>query len=237
MRVFISDLDSVRPLLRCRRYVLCWLLLLSVPGSLLGQTPAAILHTQGGVWLNQYEAKDASAVFAGDLLETKTGFTAQLTLDGSSVMIQSESLGKFQADLFELDHGSVSVTTVKNFKVQVKCLVVVPVASVPTQYDVTDVNGTIQVAAHKGDVNVERHQRDSDKTATAQAGGDASVHEGEQKNYNESELCGLPPREPSGRGLNPKWIGAGAAGAGVLIWVLIHGGGGSTPPDMSQSKP
>lgn len=230
----------VRPLFRCRQFVLCWVLIVSVPGALLGQTPAAILHTQGGVWVNQYEAKDASAIFPGDVLEAKTGFTAQLTLDGSSVMIQPETVGKFQADVFELDHGSVSVSTLKSFKVRVNCLLVVPVASVETQYDVTDVNGTIHVAAHKSDVNVERHAREGDKAAPAQAPSqatlDGSVHEGDQKSYDASQLCGAPPRlGGTNSGLSPKWIAAGAAGGGVLIWVLIHGGGGKTP--MSNSTP
>jgi len=55
------------------RGFLCWVMLVIVPVSLLGQsapnqTGAAILHTQGGVWVNGYEAKDSSAVFPGDLL-------------------------------------------------------------------------------------------------------------------------------------------------------------------------
>jgi len=207
------------------------------PATLLGQTSAAILHTQGGVWVNQYEAKDASAIFPGDSIETKISFTGQLTLDGSSVLIQPESVGKFQGDLLELDHGSVSVSTLKSFQVQVKCLTVVPVANVQTQYDVTDINGTIHVAANKGDVNVQRHQHDAPgKVAPGESSNDASVHEGEQKSYSESEMCGAPARLPGTSQLNPKWIAAGAAGAGVLIWVLIHGGG-SNPPDMSQAKP
>jgi hypothetical protein len=63
-----------------------------VPVSLLGQTPSAILHAQGGVWVNGYEAKDSAAVFAGDLLETRPGFSANLTLEGPAVLIQPESV-------------------------------------------------------------------------------------------------------------------------------------------------
>lgn len=199
-----------------------------------GQTGAAILHTQGGVWINDYEARDSSAVFPGDLLEIKPGFSANLNLEGSTVEIQSESVGKFQRDALVLDHGSVFVGTSTEFKVQVNCITVVPVRNEWTQYEVTDRNGTVQVAARKGDVRVE-FGGNRDKAAKPEASNDASVREGEQGKYEESEVCGAPPRPAEGSsGLSPKWIGAGAAGAGVLIWILVHGGGGKTPISNSQ---
>src|ERR1051326_1661807 len=73
--------------LRC---FLCWAMIAVIPASLLGQsaqtpsektqtdraeTPVAIIHTQGGVSVNGYEATDSSALFAGDLMETKPGFS------------------------------------------------------------------------------------------------------------------------------------------------------------------
>jgi len=219
------------------RGLTCWALIVMVPLSLLGQTPSAILRSQGGgVWVNGYEAKDSSAVFAGDVVETRPGFSANLNLDGSSAVIQAESVTKFQGDWLELDHGKVSVETLKSFQVRVNCIKVVPVANQWTQYEVTNVNGTVQVAAHKSDVNVEiegAHRKPSAETAASQGG---SVHEGEQRNYDESEACGAPAR-PTGASsaLNPKWIAIGGGGAaGVLIWVLIHRGGGSGPVSPSQ---
>ena len=121
--------------LRC---FLCWAMLVIVPQFVLGQSPGqslpgqtppgstgqnqsnpsqsdqnqtggAILHAQGGVWINGYEARDSSAVFPGDLLETKPGSAANLNLDASTVLIQPESVVKLQTNLLELDHGSVSV--------------------------------------------------------------------------------------------------------------------------------
>ncbi|HLV85675.1 MAG TPA: hypothetical protein VKV39_01780 [Candidatus Sulfotelmatobacter sp.] len=217
-----------------------WALIFAVPVALLGQVPGAILHTQGGVWVNGYEAQDAAAVFDGDVLQTKPGFSAKLDLEGSSVLVQPESVIKFHGDSLTLDHGSVSVGTSRSFKVLVKCITVVPVTNDWTSYDVTDVNGTVQVAAIKSDVNVNHSGSQGAKQEKAQPEASdsqkASVHQGEQKSYNESDLCGAP-LNPTGAGslLNPKWIAAGAAGVGVLIWILIHGGGGQTP--MSASQP
>jgi hypothetical protein len=198
-----------------------------------GQTGAAILHTQGGVWINGYEARDSTAVFPGDLLETKPGSAANLSLDGSTVLIQPETVAKLQANLLELDHGSVFVGTSKTFKVRVHCITVVPVLNEWTQYEVNNLNGNVQVAARKDDVNVERDNKKPSLETEATHG--STVHETEQKSFGESEICGAPA-QPVGptSGLNPKWIAAGAAaGGGILICVLVCGG--KTP--ISSSKP
>ncbi len=236
-------------ILRC---FLCWALGVVVPLSLLGQSvpdqavlvqsglgqavpgqpTGAIIHTQGGVWVNGYEAQDSSAVFPGDLIETKVGFSANLSLDGSTVQLAAESVAKFQGDLLELDHGSVSVITSKSFKVKVKCLKVVPILNEWTEYTVTDVNGTVQVAARKLDVNVEHEGGQKKASPEDNASQKASVHEGEQKNYDESQICGaaIAPTRPTSS-LNPKWIAGGAAGGGILICLVLHcfGSGGSKP--------
>jgi hypothetical protein len=219
-------------------------MLVIVPVSLLGQSApgqagAAILHSQGGVWINGYEARDSSAVFPGDLLETKPGSSASLSLDGSTVLIQPESVAKLQTNLLELDHGSVSVGTSKSFKVRVNCLTVVPVLSEWTQYEVEDSNGNVQVAARKDDVDVERetdHKKPSPETETSHG---SIVHASEQKSFDQTEICGAPaaPAEP-GKSLNPKWIAAGAAGAGgILLCVLLCGGSGGKKPPLSSWQP
>lgn len=204
-----------------------------------GGAAAAILHTQGGVWVNGYEAKDSSAVFSGDLVETKPGSPANLTLDGATVLIQPESVARLQANLLELDHGGVSVGTSKSFKVKVNCITVTPVVNDWTQYEVSNVNGNVQVAARKNDVNVERetdHKKPSLAPVTDASHG-ATVHEGEQKSFDLSELCGAAaPIKGAGTGLNPKWIAYGAGGIGILLCVLLcHGSGGKTP--ISSSSP
>jgi hypothetical protein len=125
----------------------------------------------------------------------------------------------------------VSVVTSKGFKVRVNCILVVPVLNEWTQYVVTDVNRTVQVAARKLDVNVEQergHGKEAPEPQPSQQR--ASVHEGEQKSYDETEVCGPATRPTSAlAGISPKWIAAGAAGAGILIWLLIHGGNPKPP--------
>ncbi|HTZ81861.1 MAG TPA: hypothetical protein VMB66_01635 [Candidatus Acidoferrales bacterium] len=226
------------------RYFLSWTLLLVVPSSLLGQISpgqttdtgsAAILHTQGGVWVNGYEARDSSAVFPGDIIETKKGFSGSLSLDGASVILAPESVGKLGANFLELDHGNVSVGTSKRFEVHVNCMRVVPVVAEWTQYEVADVNRTVQVAARKDDVNVD-HGMTRKAGETNESGQRASVHEGEQHNYDESELCGAPPEPKTAAGLNAKWIGIGGAAVGGAVLCALLCRGSSPKPSISPSS-
>ncbi len=220
------------------RWCLCWGLSVLLPLTCAAQnvpdkSGGAILHANGGVWINGYEAHDSSAVFAGDLIETKTGATANLNLEGSTVLLAPETVGKFQGDLLELDHGGVSVTTSRGFKVRVKCILVTPVLNDWTEYAVTDVTPTLQVAARKLDVNVE-HERGRGKEVSPNENTErASVHQGEEKSYNETDVCGAAAPTSSGSGISPKWIAAGAGGAGLLLLLLIHGGGSKTPASPS----
>lgn len=227
------------------RYFLCWAMAMILPPSLLGQAPsqgppAAILHTQGGVWVNNYEARDSTAIFTGDLLETKPGFTATLNLEGSELQIQPQSVLTFQGDSLTLDYGNVAVGTSKNFKVKVKCITVEPLSPEWTQYEVIDVNGTVQVAARKKDVKVELGLGGQKPTPQPGASSDGTVHEGEQASYQETEVCGNPPQpsSPSSSGLNTKWIeiGGGVAGGVVLLCALWLCRGSSKPP-VSPDQP
>jgi hypothetical protein len=224
------------------RFCMCWVMVLVLPVSLLGQAPGAILHSQGGVWVNDAEAVDSSAIFSGDSLETKPGFSASLTMDGSSILLAPETIGKFNGDVLDLDHGSVSVVTSKAFKVRVRCVTVIPVVDEMTKYEVTDVDGKIQVAAQKLDVKVHRETGHKPSAETQAAQGEGVVHESEQKSYDETALCGPPAEIKPSPGPNPKYyeIGGGAAGLILIICLIEHcagGGGGGTKQPASTWSP
>jgi len=56
------------------------------PASLMAADAGpAILHTQGGVWVNGNEAADSTAIMPGDLLETKQGAVAKMKTDDSEI--------------------------------------------------------------------------------------------------------------------------------------------------------
>jgi hypothetical protein len=226
------------------RFSLCWLMLLLMPRCLLGQDiptearTGAVLRTVGGVWVNGYEAKDSSAVFAGDLIETKAGFSANLTVEGSTVQLGPESVAKFGDNFLQLDHGSVSVGTSRRFQVRVNCMRVVPVLTEWTQYDVADVSRTLQVSARKDDVNVEREGGHARGTAQEkEATQHASVHEGEQRGFSENETCGAPLAPTQAGAFNAKWIEIGAGVGGGIILCAMLCRGGPSKPSISASTP
>jgi len=200
-------------------------------------TGSAVLHSEGGVWVNGLEVAGSTVVFPGDLIETKPGFVANLDAEGSSVLIQPESVVKFQGNFLVLEHGSVSVGTSTLMSVHVNCIKVEPVSAERTQYDVADVSGTVQVAARKNDVYITQGgglRKASKENNPLQS---ATVHEGQQATRDESEVCGAAPRPGgAGTGLNTKWleIGAGAGGGVLLLCILLCKGSGHSSVSPSQ---
>jgi hypothetical protein len=220
------------------RFICCWAMIVIFPATLLAaDAQSAILHTQGGVWINGNEVPDATAIMPGDVLETKPGSTANLTTDGSTVVIQPESVVKYNGDSLSLEHGGVSVGTSTSMSVHIDCLGVVPVSNEWTQYNVGDVNGTIKVAAIKLDVNILRGAS-LRKTSPQSAGSEsATIHEGQEATRDKSQACGVAKPTAAANPLNTKWVEIGAgAGGGVLILCLLLCRG-KNPPQLSQSAP
>jgi hypothetical protein len=98
---------------------------------------------------------------------------------------------KFADNLLVLDHGNLLVGTTTGMRVCVHCITVIPVSDTEwTQYEVTDVNGNIEVAAHKKDVRIELEGNQAKTPSVTQATGGTTVHHGEQASRRESEACG-----------------------------------------------
>jgi hypothetical protein len=230
------NLDMSVPALR---NFVSWVMILLFPLSMLAaDTGSAVVHSNGGVWVNGAEVADSTAVFPGDFLETKPGFIANLDSEGSSVLIQGESVVKFQGDYLILDHGSVSVGTSTSMSVHVNCIKVEPLSNDRTQYDVSDVTGTVRVAAQKNDVNIRQGgalRKMSSETNSPQS---SIVHEGQQSTRDESVVCGAASRpEGAGHALNSKWLEiGGAAGGGVLVLCLLLCKS-KNPSNVSPSQP
>jgi hypothetical protein len=210
-----------------------------LPVSLLAaDTNSAVVHSKGGVWVNGAEATDSTVVFPGDLLETRPGFVANLDAEGTSVLIQPESIVKFQGTFLTLEHGSVEVGTSTSMGVHVNCVKVEPVSNDRTQYDVTDLSGTVHVEARKNDVNISQGalRKASSRSDSVQS---PTVHEGQQATREEAVACGAASR-PGGagtNGLNSKWIeiGGGTAGGVVVLCLILCKGTSSS--NVSPSSP
>jgi hypothetical protein len=220
-----------------RSFISCIMVLLLPLSLVAADAGSAILHSEGGVWLNGTEISGSTAVFPGDAVETKPGFVANIDAEGSSVLIQPESIVKFEGSFLNLEHGSVSVGTSTLMSVHVNCIKVDPITNERTQYDVTNVNSTVQVVAHKNDVKIEEGsslRKTSSRSALAQS---ATVHEGEQAKRDETQACGAgrPPESPA-NGLNQKWleIGGGAVAGVVALCLLLCTSKGKSSVSPSQ---
>jgi len=205
------------------RKVVAGLMLFLFPLSLCAaDAGSAILRSAGGVWVNGNEIAGSTTIFSGDSLETKPGFVANLDVEGSSVLIQPESIVKFEGTYLTLEHGSVSVGTSTAMSVHVNCIRVEPLSNDRTQYDVADVTGKVEVAAHKDDVKITQ-TGSAHKPSAENSSSSAVVHEGQQGSRDESQACGAasPPESPA-HGLPTKWIEiGGGAGAGVVVICLL----------------
>jgi hypothetical protein len=188
-----------------------------LPTSVMSQTGGAMLHSDGGVWLNGNLAPNSSAIFPHDLVQTQKESKAKIDADGSSATIEPDTIVQFDGDELVLDHGSVQVNTSRGMRVRVNCLTVVPVNPAWTRYDVIDVDGKMKVVAYENDVTI-HYGGAADKKSKA-SDSNATLHQGEQATRD--ERCGTAARpvdivNAKGAILNSGW----AKGAGLAAIVI-----------------
>ena len=114
-----------------------------------------MLYTAGSAWLNGSAVPKSSAVFSGDLLQTRSDSTASIQANGSSVMVMADSLVKFEGPAVEVEHGGVRVTTSKALAAHAGDVTIKPAGNSWTEFQVVDVDGRVQIAANKGDLTVQ----------------------------------------------------------------------------------
>src|SRR5438034_10939086 len=96
------------------RKLLCLIMIAVLPGALLAADSAgAMLYAKGTAWLNGSTVPRSSAVFPGDLIQTKANSVANINAAGSNVLIVADSLFNFKAIAFPVGHGTVGVGTSK----------------------------------------------------------------------------------------------------------------------------
>jgi hypothetical protein len=203
--------------------LVCCLLAILLPVQLMGgELASAMLYTNGSAWLNGNEVPKSVAMFAGDLLQTRAGTTANIQAAGSNVMVLAESLVKFQGPAVEIEHGSVRVTTSRGLTAQAGAVIVKPVANSWTEYQVTDVDGRVQIAANKGDLTVQDDQGTTTVSQGQQTTRDDTSNE-QKKRRRRGGFGGAATA--AGGGIMSSnaaiYTGIGAA-AGVGVWLLLR---------------
>ncbi|MGA7560229.1 MAG: hypothetical protein WCF61_01370 [Terriglobales bacterium] len=207
------------------RSVVCCLLAIVFPAQMMlaGETASAMLYTNGSAWVNGTEAPKSIAMFAGDLLQTRPDSTASIQANGSNVMVLADSLVKFEGPAVELEHGSVRVTTARGLAAVAGDVTIKPAGDAWTEFQVTDVNGQVQIAANKGDVTVQ-----DDKGTTTVAQGqqttrdDTNANDNEKKKKKRRKAAGAATAATGGimSSSTAVYVGlAGLGGAAIWIWT------------------
>lgn len=214
--------------MRILRTAVACLLTVLVPASLFAaDSAAAMLYTNGTAWLNGSSVPKSSAVFTGDLVQTKSDSVASIKSPGSSVMVLSDSLVQMQENGVKLEHGTVTVGTSKTMIAEVGGLKISPAASAWTEFQVSDTDGTVQIIARKGDLTL------SDGTTLPQ-GDQTTREETSKKNKKQRKQGGGAVPGAQGGILNsPAAIAIGAwTVGGLTAWVLVQG-----DQPLSPAKP
>jgi hypothetical protein len=208
--------------------ILGCVMVVGVPATLFAaDSAAAMLYSNGTTRLNGSNLPKSSAIFSGDRVQTTTGSVAKINASGSSLLVLSDSLVQFEGDAVKLEHGGVTVSTSKGMATRAGDVAVIPSTGVWTQFDVTDVDGKVHIAARKGDLTI------NDRAGvTLLAQGQETTRDesqpqqapDEEKKKKRRKAGGAVPVASGGVLDSPVAIGIGAAAiAGVTTWVLIEG--------------
>jgi hypothetical protein len=190
--------------------------------SFAAESTPAMLYTNGAAWINgAHVPRPSLAIFSGDLLQTRSDSVAHINGSGSSVTVLADSLVQFEGSSVRINHGGVAVSTSKQMGTTAGDVKVTPASNDWTEFNVTDFDGTVRIAARKGDLLVS----DGQNTVTLPQGQETTRDEttpdssGKKK---KKQQAGAPAAATGGI-LNSPWaIGAGAvAVGGVATWVLI----------------
>jgi hypothetical protein len=216
--------------------ILSCMMVMIFPAALFAaEQPAAMLYSHGTALLNGNSIARSSAIFTGDLVQTNADSVANINAVGSSILVLNDSLVQYEDGNLKLEHGGLTVSTSKLLRARAGDVTVSPTAGIWTEFEVRDVDGSVKIAARKGDLTI------SDDTGTttlaqgqettrdeSQSQDDSQAQNGGKKNKKKKRAAGpAPAAAPGAAGgvLNsPIAIGiAGGIALGGTAWVLSHG--------------
>ena len=218
-----------------RGMVSCVLLIL-FPGSLFAaDSNAAMLYTNGAAWVNgAHVPRSTSAIFSGDLLQTRSDSVANINQSGSSITVLSDSLVEFEGASVDIQHGGVTVSTSKEVAATAGDVKVMPASNAWTEFNVSDLDGKVRIFARKGNLTIS----DGQSVVTLAQGQDTTRDESsgtaDQTNQNgkkkKKQVAGAVPAASGGILNSPYAIAIGASAiVGVTTWVLVKNDNPASP--------
>ncbi len=206
--------------------VLCWCFVVLLPASaLLGDTRAAMLYADAAT-LNGAPIAHASAVLPGDRIETATTASATLTVNGSSLLLASNSSLIYQGTAVELSSGAIAVTTRQAMVTRAGNLRIVPAANGTAQYQIGRQGGQIAIIAKVGALAITENGVTSILTEGASAERtDTATQDQDQDKKDRKKAGGPIPQGTAGGGapMSAKTLGiilAAAGGAAAATAII-----------------
>jgi|tagenome__1003787_1003787.scaffolds.fasta_scaffold20904136_3 hypothetical protein len=198
-----------------------WLLVLSVPFTLLAEVAPGILSVQGSANVNGTPVAQHGNIFPGDRLQTMNGSTANITGDSYSVTVPENSSLVFGDNKLDLGCGGANVTTLRGTEVRAVGLVIKPVG-VSAKFAVFNNSQGLTINPSQGAVTIDDGKGQPITIEQAQS-------------YTRHVNSGCAPIEPRAPGAVLP-VGAGilaGAAAGVIAYCTVgsvcHGKNVSTP--------
>jgi hypothetical protein len=166
-------------------------------------------------------------------LQTRSDSVANINEPGSSITVMADSLIQFQGASLDIQHGGVMVSTSRGVSTTAGDVKVSPSTSSWTEFNVTDVDGTVRISARKGDLTI----NDGKQIVTLAQGQDTTrddsssgSNDQDGKKKNKKRQTGAAPAAGGGILNSPYAVGAGGAAViGVTTWVLLQSNNPASP--------
>jgi len=214
-----------------RRMVSSVLLVLFPAAMYAADSNPAMLYTNGAAWVNgAHVPRTSTAIFEGDLLQTRFDGVAKINETGSSVTVQPDSLVKFEGASVRIEHGAVAVSTSREMATTAGDVKVKPVSASWTEFNVEDVDGTVRIAALKGDLTITDGKevmtlaQGQETTRDEKSSEDTDNQDQDHKKHDKRRAGAIAPAE-GGILNNPVVVGAGGVAivtTGIIV-LLQHG--------------
>src|SRR5271165_394446 len=222
-----------------RGMVSCVLMIL-FPGSLFAaDSNAAMLYTNGAAWVNGVHVpRSSSAIFSGDLLQPRSDSVANINESGSSITVLADSLVQFEGASVDIEHGGVTVSTSKEIAATAGDVKVAPASNAWTEFNVTDIDGTVRIFARKGALTIDDGKsvvtlaqgQDTTRAETSDTSDNDNAKDKDSKKKHRKKMAGAVPAAGGGILSSPYAIGIGAGAiAGITTWVLIKNDNPASP--------
>jgi len=170
----------------------------------------ALLHPSGKVQVNGALSRQSTALFPGDSIETAEDSVANITAEGSSVLVLQNASVKFMGQDVELSEGGVSVATSTGMAVTADAFTIAPAEQKQSKFEVVETDDLVAVEAQQGAVSVS----DGQQTST--------VPEGQETTRKKKKKGGAAPAAGGTHSLSGKtWAIIGGASGATVAGILV----------------